>query len=181
MQEENNGKTIIKYAMEYGIYFGLFLILKFLVTTQSTQSIALNLLAGILLIATPFVFYYCMKRYRDKEKGRAGFVHLWTFGIFLFFFASLLDGLVQYVFYQYIDTSYLELQFAAGLKVLAELGLQESPILQMMQEGLEKGGVPTAIEMVYMIIFSNVFFGSLFSMLLAWIIKPRKLKINTLR
>ena len=48
MQDGNNGKTIVRYAMEYGIYFGLFLIVKFLITTQSTKFIALNVLAEIL-------------------------------------------------------------------------------------------------------------------------------------
>ena len=182
MQDGNNGKTIVRYAMEYGIYFGLFLIVKFLITTQSTKFIALNVLAEILFVSIPFVLYYLMKMYRNKEKGRVGFVHLWTFGIFLFFFASLLSGLVQYVFYQYIDPLYLEKQIASLLDMLAMLSNQQgSEFLQMMREGLEKGGAPTAIEMVYQTILSNVFFGSLLSMLLAWIMRYRKLKINTLR
>ena len=63
MQDGNNGKTIVRYAMEYGIYFGLFLIVKFLITTQSTKFIALNVLAEILFVSIPFVLYYLMKMY----------------------------------------------------------------------------------------------------------------------
>lgn len=164
--------------MEYGIYLGIFLAVKFVVTTQSTRFVALNVLSQLLLVALPFVVYGLMKRYQNEEEGRAGFSQLWLFGIFLFFFGSLLSGVVEYVFYRFIDPLYLNRLISSALDAMAALiQVQDSPFLQMMREGLEKGGAPSAIEMVYQTILSNVFFGSLLSILLAWIVsRKRKIK-----
>lgn len=171
MQEEGKGKSIVTYAMEYGIYLGLFLTVKFAVTTQSTRFVALNVLSQVLLLALPFVVYWLMRRFRNEMQGRAGFSQLWLFGIFLFFFGSLLSGVAEYAFYRFIDPLYLERLIASVLDTLGTLSrMQDSPFLEVMREGLEKGGAPSAIEMVYQTILSNVFFGSLLSMLLAWVL-----------
>ena len=177
MQDDSNGKPIVTYAMEYGIYLGIFLTVKFAVTTQSARWAALNVLSPFLLAALPCLVYGLRRRFRNRMQGQAGFSHLWLFGILLFFFGSLLSGVAEYVFYRFIDPLYLQQLIASVLDTLGTLSrMQDSPFLEMMRQGLEKGGAPSAIEMVYQTILSNLFFGSLLSMLLAWVVKSRKRK-----
>lgn len=180
MLQEAPRKSIARYAMEYGVYFGLYLIVKFVLTTFSLQSIMANFASEVLLIAIPFFLYFIMRHYKKQEGGNARFSQLWMFGIFLFFFASLLSGVVEYVYYRYINPAYIEAQMAAVLDLVEKMmQAQNSETLQMMRDGLAKGGAPSPIEMVFQTIWANVFFGSLLSIIVALIIS-RKKKIKTL-
>ena len=175
MLREAPKKSIARYAMEYGVYFGIYLIVKFALTTFSLNNFVANFVSEVLLIAIPFILYY-----KKQDGGNVRFSHLWMFGIFLFFFASLLSGVAEYVYYRYINPTYIEMQMAAVLDLIEKMTqAQDSEMLQVMRDGLAKGGAPSPIEMVFQTIWANVFFGSLLSIIIALIVS-RKKKIKTL-
>ena len=89
MLREAPKKSIARYAMEYGVYFGIYLIVKFALTTFSLNNFVANFVSEVLLIAIPFILYYIMRHYKKQDGGNVRFSQLWMFGIFLFFFASL--------------------------------------------------------------------------------------------
>ncbi|WP_455498846.1 DUF4199 domain-containing protein [Coprobacter sp.] len=180
MLQDTPRKSIARYAMEYGVYFGLYLIVKFVLTTFSINNFVANFASEVLLIAIPFFLYFIMRHYKKQDGGNVRFSQLWMFGIFLFFFASLLSGVVEYVYYRYINPTYIETQMAAVLDLIEKMTqTQNSETLKMMREGLAKGGAPSPIEMVFQTIWANVFFGSLLSIIVALIV-ARKKKIKTL-
>ena len=180
MLREAPKKSIARYAMEYGVYFGIYLIVKFALTTFSLNNFVANFVSEVLLIANPFILYYIMRHYKKQDGGNVRFSQLWMFGIFLFFFASLLSGVAEYVYYRYINPTYIEMQMAAVLDLIEKMTqAQDSEMLQVMRDGLAKGGAPSPIEMVFQTIWANVFFGSLLSIIIALIVS-RKKKIKTL-
>ncbi|MEI3342761.1 MAG: DUF4199 domain-containing protein [Coprobacter fastidiosus] len=110
-----------RYAMEYGVYFGIYLIVKFALTTFSLNNFVANFVSEVLLIAIPFILYYIMRHYKKQDGGNVRFGQLWMFGIFLFFFASLLSGVAEYVYYRYINPTYIEMQMAAVLDLIEKM------------------------------------------------------------
>lgn len=177
MLQEAPKKSIARYAMEYGVYFGLYLIVKFVLMTFSLNNFIANFFSEILLIAIPFVLYYIMRHYKKQEGGKVNFSQLWMFGIFLFFFASLLSGVAEYIYYRYINPTFIEMQMSAVLDLIEHMTqTQESEMLQIMREGLAKGGAPSPIEMVFQTIWANVFLGSLLSIIIALIVSRKKNK-----
>lgn len=180
MQETDKGKTVIGYAMEYGFFLGIYFIVAFLVMTQTLRIPALSLIFDIMFISVPFVLYYLMKKYQKREPLAVRFIYLWSFGIFLFFFASLLCGLVQYIYCRFIDPYYIENMFASTLNILETSfqGKDATEFVQAMKDGLKNGAAPTAIEMVYQSILMMVFFGSLLSIVVALFAVPRRKKLN---
>ena len=88
----------------------------------------------------------------------------------VFFFAALISGLGEYVYCQYIDPDFIPEQIDAMLKVLesAELDSPEmSDFIATMRSGFEHGALPTAIELVFQMIWTKVFLGSLLSIFVA--------------
>lgn len=84
MLREAPKKSIARYAMEYGVYFGIYLIVKFALTTFSLNNFVANFVSEVLLIAIPFILYYIMRHYKKQDGGNVRFSQLWMFGIFLF-------------------------------------------------------------------------------------------------
>lgn len=161
--------------MEYGAYFGLFLILKFLISTQSIQSALMNLIAYILTFALPFILFFIMRHYKRSNYDGIRVPQLWSLGIMLFFFASLLSGLAAYIYYQYIDPALLDTQYQLSIKAI-EFFQKDTPtdtiksVLQLMKET----GAPTPMQMVLQTIWVNVFFGTFLSAILALIANRTK-------
>ena len=67
MLREAPKKSIARYAMEYGVYFGIYLIVKFALTTFSLNNFVANFVSEVLLIAIPFILYYIMRHYKKQD------------------------------------------------------------------------------------------------------------------
>ena len=147
-------KGILNFSMEYGSYLGLYFIVKFLLATLSLRFAICDVLSALMLVGIPFVLYYLM---------------LWMLGILLFFFASMISGLAEYIYYAYIDPQYIHNQVTALLSLLESMpSLQENEMMNLARQGFENGAIPSPIEMVIQTMWANVFFGSLLSMIVAW-------------
>ena len=56
MLREAPKKSIARYAMEYGVYFGIYLIVKFALTTFSLNNFVANFVSEVLLIGFRLYF-----------------------------------------------------------------------------------------------------------------------------
>lgn len=177
MEETAKPKGLLKQAMEMGAYFGLFLLVKFLLATQSLNNPFLNLASLLMLFAIPFVVYYLMRRFKKTITETNVFSQLWMFGILLFFFASLISCLGEYIYYVYIDPSYLNTQITAMLAMLDDMEqLKGNETLNMMKDAMANGATPTPSAMIMQTIWANTFVGSLLSILLALILNNTRQK-----
>ena len=167
---EQPKKTLTFCAMQYGIYMGVYLFMTFLFSVWSRYASIFNTLGALLLIATPAAVYLIMSHFVRRQGWPCRFVILWLLGICVFFFAALISGLGEYVYCQYIDPDFIPEQIDAMLKVLesAELDSPEmSDFIATMRSGFEHGALPTAIELVFQMIWTKVFLGSLLSIFVA--------------
>ena len=162
-------KGILNFSMEYGSYLGLYFIVKFLLATLSLRFAICDVLSALMLVGIPFVLYYLMIRFRRQNGGASFYSLLWMLGILLFFFASMISGLAEYIYYAYIDPQYIHNQVTALLSLLESMpSLQENEMMNLARQGFENGAIPSPIEMVIQTMWANVFFGSLLSMIVAW-------------
>ena len=119
-----------------------------------------------------------MLRYHRENGYISGFSLLWMMGIMLFFFASLICCVPEYIFYQYINPDYVANAMQQSLKLIDELGIiKQEEVLDAYRETVEKGGVPTAIQMIMSSMWSNVFFGSLLAIIVAPFVSRKKRKV----
>ncbi|MEG1573517.1 MAG: DUF4199 domain-containing protein [Bacteroidales bacterium] len=180
MGEEQKIKTITQYAMEYGTYMGLFFIVKFFIMTYALRYSSANMLSTVMIIGIPVLAFYMIKWFRDKS-GNVTFARIWLFGIYMFFFASLLSGVMEYVYYRYMNPDYIQMQQQAIADMLGQLSQQNNvPMFATIQKALSKSEIPAPIDMVFQGIWGTVFLGSMFSLLLA-IFMRRKHKIDNVQ
>ncbi|MCD7711117.1 MAG: DUF4199 domain-containing protein, partial [Porphyromonadaceae bacterium] len=166
---EQPKKTLTYYAMQYGIFMGIYLLILFLFSVGSRYASIFSTLSIVMIVATPAALYLVMSDF-VRQRGGCKFGSLWLFGIFVFFFASLISGLGEYIYCQYIAPDFLSSLFAAMLEALGsmdELSPETADFIEMMRSGYEQGGTPTAIEWVVQMIWFKVFVGSLLSIFVA--------------
>lgn len=153
--------------MEYGAYMGLLFIAKFFVSTYALRSSSANMVSTLMAIAIPILAFYMIRWFRDKS-GHNTFARIWLFGIYMFFFAALLSGAAEYVYYRYINPDYIQIQQQAIADMLGELSQKNSmPFLTTVQKALGESSTPSPIDMVFQGIWASAFLGSVYSLLLA--------------
>lgn len=178
MSELTERKSLLRYSMEGGVWLGLYLVVRFVCGIAGIYSPIFDILALVLYVGTPFVLYHIMLRYHRENGYISGFSLLWMMGIMLFFFASLICCVPEYIFYQYINPDYVANAMQQSLKFIDELGIiKQEEVLDAYRETVEKGGVPTAIQMIMSSMWSNVFFGSLLAIIVAPFVSRKKRKV----
>lgn len=177
MSETTERKSLLIYSMEGGAWLGLYLVLRFVCSVAGTVSPLFDAVALVMFALTPIVLYYLMLQYHRHNNYVSGFSLLWMMGIMLFFFASLICAIPEYVFYQYIDPDYIANAMSQSVKLIEELGLmQNDETYNQMRQLISEGTTPTALQMIMSSMWSNVFFGSLISILVALFVTRRKSK-----
>ena len=158
MEKNNTQKGIVQFAMEAGAYMGLYFVVKFIFAVLSLNYPFCNVVSTIMLLFVPLVVFFMMRQ-------------LWMMGILLFFFASLISGLAQYIYYVYINPEYIKSQLSAAVTLLESLNMTSDPsLLEAVKTGLEQGNIPSPMAVVIQQMWVNVFFGSLLSAVMAWLV-----------
>ena len=175
MSEMNNTKNLLQYSMHAGVWLGLYLIARFVCSVTSIYSPALNLLAMVLFIGTPVVLYYIMAQYHKTNTRTSSFSLLWMMGVMLFFFASLICAVPEYIFYEHINPDFVATTMKQSVELVKEMNLiEDAAMLQELEQMSSSSAVITSLQMVASSIWSNVFFGSLLSILVSLIVVRRK-------
>ena len=178
---EQPKKTLTLCAMQYGVYLGLYFIVEFAFVIGSMHSNAANFMSTALLVATPAMIYLLMRHYVRQEGNSSRFVVLWLLGIYIFFFASLISGLAQYIYFQYIDPDWIPSFVEQQLQVLEAMGAQSPEMADFAdtaRAAIDNGASFEPIDVVFMMIWSNVFFGSLLSIVVAFFARMNNHKNN---
>ena len=171
-------KSLLRYSMEGGLWLGLYIVVRFFCGIASMYSPIFDMLALAMYVGTPFLLYYIMFQFHRNNGYVSGFSLLWMMGIMLFFFASLICCVPEYIFYQYIDPDYVGNAMKQSLQLIDEWGiLKDDAAVETYREAVDKGAVPSAMQMIMSSVWSNVFLGSLLSIVVAPIVNSRKRKV----
>ncbi|MBQ8423056.1 MAG: DUF4199 domain-containing protein [Coprobacter sp.] len=162
-------KTLSRYAMEYGVYVGGYLILMFACVVWSQYSVIANLMGTAMLVSVPAILYIVMRHYVRAEAD-VRFARLWLLGIFVFFFASLISGFAQYIYFEYINPDWIPSLVEQQLALLEAMGSQSPEMAELadvLRTGVDNGVSFAPIDVVFMMMWWNVFTGSILSLFVA--------------
>jgi len=139
---------------------------------------SMGVVALLLALATPFFVSYRLGKFRDEcLDGVLSFKRGWAYVIFTFFYASLLFGIVQLVYFTYLDhglfVSQLTQLFASpeNEQMMKSMGMSDS-----LNEALRMIAEMRPVDLVLNIMFSNLFIGVVTGLLIAAITKREKVE-----
>lgn len=159
-----NKSYLQKYAMHFGTYMGIYWILKFILFPLGFYVPFFFFLFSMLTLAVPFIGYYYTTMYRDKVcNGNISFSHGVLFGIFMYLFASLLTALPHYIYFQFINHSFIiqaPLQYWEKLMADAPAMAQYKEMITELTDNIRS---LTPIDLTMRNLSQNVFVGSLLS------------------
>ncbi len=175
--EQNKTKGIYTYSMEYAIYLGLLLIVKMLVSSLDKESVFVSTLLMLFLIVVPVAGYILTKRFRDAS-GYSSFSQIFLFGVLMYFFASLLSGIFDYVYYQYLNPQFFQEQLSDVNKLLGEMVNAGMITDEEFATQLEAEKPSSPIEVVYQGIWGMIMMGAIYSLFLALILRKKKTSVS---
>lgn len=167
----NPFKKKYKYASNYGFilagYIALFFILDYLLPVGEIS----NILEILGTLGTPIVCYYLAINYREKAwGGYIKFGQVWSFGVWLFLFASLLMGVLYYIRFQFLQPDYLNNAYNQTLILLDNSKLLKK---EEMDQAVSNGS-PNAIQAVLGYIWFYVIGGAVLFLFISPIISRKK-------
>jgi len=162
-------KQLKAFVSQDGIFLAAIWTLSFACFVGQFSFPLLGTISSVLALVSPFFALKRMRRYRDWGLGGTiSFKRALVYGVLLFFYASLLFALIQYVYFQFIDNGYLVQQYNLMMegKSMQEL-LKAYNLKQQMEQSLEMLGQMTAIEKAINILPFNITVGFLLSVPMA--------------
>ncbi len=165
-----------KQAMYYGVFMGLFLVLKFAVDV-SVKGTWGAFLSGVCLVLIPIVAYRFTIIFKRKSgcAEEIGFGVCLRFCIYLFFFASMFLAVAQYVYCQHINPNYLNEQVEMVINTLSQLP-DSSATVEQFKKALSEVGVPSAATVAIQTIWIYIVVGLILGLPIAAIAKKIKEK-----
>lgn len=174
--EQTQTKGIYLYAMEYALYFGLILITKMVLAPYTGESSVIRFLFSFFLIIIPVAGYLLTKRFRNIS-GYTKFSQIFIFGILMYFFASLLSGIFDYVYYQYINQQFFQEQIELMNTLLQSTFENTADISEEAKSVLPQ----TPIELVFNSIWGMLIMGVLYAAVVALFLRKKQTQTINLK
>ena len=169
--QETNKRTITLASAVFGLYIGVVLIaFDIILWMVSAKGTSLMQNFNIILLVAGIVL--AIRFYRDKDlQGYISYKNALKMGTLLSFFASLILGFDTYVLLKFIDPSLMQVILDASEKLLIESGRSDAEVEMMMTVTQQ---VTTPFILLVSTIFSITFWGALFSLLIAFLLRKEK-------
>lgn len=175
MQQDKS--KLMSFAMQSGVFLGLFWVVKYFFVVASTSSNMLQFMQPILSAFTAVILFQNLIKYRVFVLNNVmSFWHGVQFSIMLFFFASLFESVAAFIHITWIDTQFVGSMYAEMVEVLKALNINEN-----MLSNFESQPIPSSFGyIVNHVILSDVLVGmvlSIFMVPISKMVKPKN--INT--
>jgi hypothetical protein len=167
----DNKIILHKYAMQFGMYMGIYWIAKFfLFPLGFTYSFFFFLFAG-LTIGMPFMGYYYARMFRDKVYGgKIKFMSALVFIFFVYVFAALLTAMAHYTYFRYIDNGFIFDKYVEVLESNLPVSGWEG-YMEQAKEVIKNIRSMTPIELTMQLFSQNVFYCSILAFITALFVK----------
>lgn len=174
-RESLKDKNPYKRGADDGWRMGLLLIVLFVAMTQSLRYAAANWIGLLLMVAgVPVATFLFLRRSYVKDNGLTLFSSLWVQGIAMFFCATLILAMFEYLYLRFINPTFIVDTMSYIADVYAGEGTpQGDQIAQMVHGMLKQNLVPSAINMALETIWTGVFTGSLLSAVMAGVVRMK--------
>ena len=131
------------------------------------------MVALLLMVVTPFFVARKLRRFRDEDlNGVISLLRGWAFFILVFFYASILLALAQYVYFAYMDNGYLLSMFSQTVSTAeAKQALEQAGLSQQVSESLQQLAQMRPIEYALNVLTMNITIGILLGLPVAAMMK----------
>ena len=129
-----------------------------------------NKAVGYIFIPIQFIIlFFLIKSYRDNHMhGIITFGQAMGAGVITFLYYSVISAVFAYIFYSFIDTTFIGKMIAMSEEAALQRGLPQEQIDAGMQFTKK---IMTAPVLAIISIFSNMFFGAVTSLIIAAIVQ----------
>jgi len=166
-----------RFSMAAGTAMGIFWIFKFIFFPLGMSMPVFMLVFGVLTIFVPFIGYRFACHYRDKfsnNNGGIGFIHAFTFCLFMYMYASLFTSVGHLIYFYFIDNGFI----LGKLQDMIE-SVKESPLpgmdsyIQQYQLAIDTYAIMSPVDITLQLVSQNMFYGLLMALPTALIVKKK--------
>lgn len=136
-------------------------------------------LGNLFALATPFIVGWRLSKFRDQAlNGVISFRRAFAYGIYTFFYASLVFALVQFAYFRFLDHGAFAQTLTDSIKLLMPMyeqnGLSKADVTQTITQMT----MLTPIEWSFIFMMQNIFAGLIISLPIAAVCTRRLKKQN---
>lgn len=172
-------RSIFERAASYGLWMGLYFTALFLLSVGAIRIGILNIVVLTMALFVPYLIYKQLRRTHIEAHGLETFSAIWMQGILTFACGSIILCLTSYIFMRWCYPSFIHDIFQLALDFYES---QSDPASADMAEELravvDRRMYPTASTVAIMYLWFGTFSGSVLSMILASIVRLRKVNSN---
>ena len=179
---EKNKSLMWKHSLNYGILFGLLLII-YSVVLYMFNIIPTGIKLPLLLLVINLAFYffalwYFTKSYRnDVLGGYIDYGKAFLFGLLIVGFSSILLAIYNYIFNAFIDPDYIQRVMNAIKEGMEEWMMSKGLPEEQIEKTIEKMGskpLPTPLKSALQGILGGVIMGAIVLLITSAIVKKKK-------
>ncbi len=131
---------------------------------------------GLLMLSTPFFVGWRLVKFRnDILGGLISFRRGLCFACYVFFYASLLFALGQFIYFQYLDNGAFLAMLHKGLNVIRSYCEQNHMSIDDFELGMKMTEMMSPMQLVLLFMIENLLIGGIASLFIALICKKSKL------
>lgn len=172
--ESTHPRSSLGNAAENGLWLGIYLSALAILTATSLHFSPASLLVWGGSIYLPFFFYRLQLKCYATSEFRLSFISLWSQGIAIFMFASLILAVVCYLGLRFIVPDLIVQSWNQSMEVLAANPSAEvRQLVNEMNAMIEQTGFPGPVDIAAQMISTNIIGGSILALITSAILSSR--------
>lgn len=129
-------------------------------------------IGNLIALATPFVVGRRLCKFRDYAlDGHISFRRAYAYGVYTFFYASLIFALAQFAYFQFLDHGTFANTVAEAMALVAPVYKQNGMTQAQINESMDMVRMLTPIQWAFMFMMQNLLTGAIVSLPIAAICK----------
>lgn len=162
-------RSVYSLGASDGFWVGLSMGVCIMCMVASYHHPWLGMIGLLLIIATPFMAWWFLRRAWVNARVPATFSAVWLHGICIFLFGGIIMSLLMYVALRFLEPGWIENQTMLAAQRLAE-DTQTVEQAKILTKIVESGQLPSPIYTAVSSIWLVAFTGSMWSMIFAFIL-----------
>ncbi len=173
---ESQSKSVYLRGAENGIVLGLYFCVMFIAMVAGEKFVLPRLLSSVMMLCVPFLIYLFLRKTYIEEKGYTIYAALWMQGIVSFAGAGIILAVLVYAYLKWGDPEFIPRQVALLIDVYGNNNAPESQkLVKILREMQHRNYYPSPRSIISQLIMLSIFTGSILSMIVALIVRTRKL------
>ena len=172
-------KSIYMRGADDGFGMGLYFCGMFALSVCALSVPAVNVALAVMALGVPFLTYFFLRRTHVAAHGLTLFSSLWMQGIVMFACGCLIFGFAGVIYLHWIDPGFMRRVLQMGVDFYNSADTEASRAMAAeFQMVIDSKAIPSAVEVVLGWMWLGMFSGSLLSMLVAGLVRMKKVPVG---